>query len=474
MKKFKLFIYWVVGLVSFLIPSYVINAATLSVNMTQSANQMVVGNTITYTVKVSSSTALGALNYSFTYDDSKLTLVSGTLNGAPVFTGSEKQVTYTFKFRAKASGTAKVNFILNDAIDWNYNSYSYNRTTTKSVSIITQAQLEASYSKNNYLSSLSVSGFNILPVFNKDTSTYSLELENDVRAITINGTLEDSRSSVTGLGNHDLVEGLNKIDLIVTAQNGSSRTYTINVTVKELSPIVVEIDNESYNVVRKKDLLTKPNSNYEEAIIKINDLDVPAFVNNITDVTLVGLKDKDGNISLYTYNDGEYKQYKEFSFDSIIVTEDESNNVPSGYTKKEITINEKSITAYQDDNNPNYYLLTAVNISTGKANLYQYDSKENTIQIFNNNLLNENNNLESKNKIYIIFIIGLAFLLLLTYVLILINYLRNNKKKEKKKENKKKFEDFDKEIENFDKNNDKIKEDISEDKKTTKKSNKKK
>ena len=451
------------------------SAASASVSISSSASKVVVGNTITYTVKVSSSTPLGSLVYKFDYDTSKLTLVSGTLNNTYVIQNdSTKSTTFTFKFKAKASGTATVSFILNEAIDFYGNPYTVNKTTSKSITIITQQQLEDSYSKNNYLSSLGVDGYVLSPSFNKDTLEYSLTLENDVRSINITGAKDDSRSSVSGLGNHELVEGINKIEIKVTAQNGSTRSYILNVTVKELSPIVVELDGKNYNVVRKKELITIPNSSYEETTIKINDEDVPAFINNVTKVTLVGLTDENGDVSLYSYKDNTYSLYKEFSFNKIIVTEEKLNKIPQGYKEVKIVINEKELTAYQNDESSNFYLVYATNIENGLTNLYQYDSKENTLQLFNQKENDKKVEIEEKNKIYEYIIIGLGSLLVVTYLYILVTTLKNNNRKEGKKReelSKEKRKSFTENVDNLNismeegtqinKKDDKIEEDIS-------------
>ena len=451
------------------------SAASASVSISSSASKVVVGNTITYTVKVSSSTPLGSLVYKFDYDTSKLTLVSGTLNNTYVIQNdSTKSTTFTFKFKAKASGTATVSFILNEAIDFYGNPYTVNKTTSKSITIITQQQLEDSYSKNNYLSSLGVDGYVLSPSFNKDTLEYSLTLENDVRSINITGAKDDSRSSVSGLGNHELVEGINKIEIKVTAQNGSTRSYILNVTVKELSPIIVELDGKNYNVVRKKELITIPNSSYEETTIKINDEDVPAFINNVTKVTLVGLTDENGDVSLYSYKDNTYSLYKEFSFNKIIVTEEKLNKIPQGYKEVKIVINEKELTAYQNDESSNFYLVYATNIENGLTNLYQYDSKENTLQLFNQKENDKKVEIEEKNKIYEYIIIGLGSLLVVTYLYILVTTLKNNNRKEGKKReelSKEKKKSFTENVDNLNismeegtqinKKDDKIEEDIS-------------
>ena len=44
-------------------------------------------------------------------------------------------------------------------------------------------------------------------------------------------------------------------------------------------------------------MLQKPNS-FIEKTVTINEMEIPAFYSQITDFTLVGLKDENGNVSL--------------------------------------------------------------------------------------------------------------------------------------------------------------------------------
>lgn len=413
-------------------------ASSAQVSLYSSSNKITVGDTVTYTVKVSSSSLLGSLVYNFSYDSNKLTLTSGTLNAAPVFTGSEKEVTYIFKFKAKSSGDATVSFNINELIDWDGNNMTVNKSTSKTISIITQKELEASYSSNNNLSSLSINGFTLSPAFNKNTLSYSLEVENDVRQIVVNCSKEDKYSYVSGCDKKTLEEGLNKIDVKVTAQNGSSKTYTINVTVKELEPIVVNVNNEEFTVVRKKENITLPNSNFEESIITIEEKEVPSFVNNKTNTTLVGLKDKDGEISLYSYKDGTYKKYVELKSSNLIITEAQLENVPYGYKEVKININDIEVSAYEEESTKQFYLLKGTNIETGEENVYQYDTKEKTLQLYNESLIRKHEEAYARRKkIDIIIMLAFTLLLFATYLTLIIKYILNKKNgKMNKKKNK--------------------------------------
>lgn len=425
------------------------DAATLSVSGTASATSTVVGNTVSITFKFSSGNPLGAVVYAMSYDSDYLTLTSGTQSNALSYTGSQKSDSVKFVFKAKKKGETTVRFKINEALDFDGNPLSAS-TVSKTITIKTQADIEASYSKNNNLSSLKVSSGELSPAFNKNTLEYSVTVENPIDKITVSGSKEDSKSYVDGLKEYNLEEGNNRIEVKVTAQNGTAKTYVINVTRKELAPINVKTEEGlDLKVVRKKDLLKAPNDNYEEASVLIGEDEVPAFFNKNTNSFLVGLRNDEGTISLYTYKDNKYYLYKELLFNSIIISPTSSKDIPKGFIKETIKINELDVEGYKNPNNDNYYLINGINIHTGKENLYQYDKNEGTIQIYNSKQQNEINELNEKNTNYLYVIIGLGSLLIITYIAILISSIRKNKKKKKEKvqnnkeEKTKKTKDFD-------------------------------
>jgi len=86
-------------------------------------------------------------------------------------------------------------------------------------------------SSNSNLASLSVSPGSIS--FNKNTTSYSMTVENSVDNLTVQASAEDSKARVSGTGNKNLSVYGNRINITVTAENGSEKTYTINVTRKD-------------------------------------------------------------------------------------------------------------------------------------------------------------------------------------------------------------------------------------------------
>ena len=87
-------------------------------------------------------------------------------------------------------------------------------------------------SSNNYLSSLNVSNTRITPTFDYTITNYDVIVENGVSDITVNAEPKASSASVSGIQTYGLNVGTNTINVVVTADNGSTRTYTINVVRK--------------------------------------------------------------------------------------------------------------------------------------------------------------------------------------------------------------------------------------------------
>ena len=84
-------------------------------------------------------------------------------------------------------------------------------------------------SPNNKLNGLGVEGFTLTPTFNRDTYSYDLIVDHSVSNVTVSASAIDSKASVRGNGNVSLSSGINDISVVVRAENGTERTYTIHV-----------------------------------------------------------------------------------------------------------------------------------------------------------------------------------------------------------------------------------------------------
>lgn len=417
-------------------------AANASMTIKTNNSTIAVGGTFTATVTVYSSAGIGAWEYNLNYDSSKLTLISNNVatHIADYASGQGKTTaSYTYTFKAKSTGSASLSVSSYSAVDWNEKQLSIN-VQNASVKVLTQAEIEASYSKNNYLKSLSVDGYTLSPEFNKDTLEYSVELEPETKSIKVNAAKEDSKATLTGTGDIEVSEGENTINVVVTAQNGTVRTYIIKATVKELSPIEVTINKEKLTVVRKKEALTIPEF-YNETTIKIGEEEVPAFKSDVTKLTLVGLKNDKGEISLYIYNEkkNEYTPYIQISSNKIVLYQtelDKGITIPENYKKYKIKIDDVEFECYKIFKNSKFALIYGMNVETGKKNWYTYNEDEKTIQIYNDDEINA---LKEKIDSYFTIILIFGVLSGLLAIVLLIMCIKKLSNKNKIKLNKSKM-----------------------------------
>ena len=87
---------------------------------------------------------------------------------------------------------------------------------------------------NNNLSSLKVDNVSV-PNFDPETIEYYLDdVENDIATVVINAEKEDEDATIiSGTGTQNLSTGDNEIPVVVKAQNGDAKTYTIHIHRKQ-------------------------------------------------------------------------------------------------------------------------------------------------------------------------------------------------------------------------------------------------
>lgn len=88
----------------------------------------------------------------------------------------------------------------------------------------------ATKSNDATLSDLGVSGYSLSPAFDSSKTSYTLTVPKDATSITVTGTTNDTNATVSGVGSKTLSDGENTIAVVVTAEDGTKKTYTIKVT----------------------------------------------------------------------------------------------------------------------------------------------------------------------------------------------------------------------------------------------------
>ena len=398
-------------------------------------SSVVVGQSFKVTVTVAGSASIGSWEYTLSYDSSKVRLNSGTLHVVDYGNGSKSSSSYSYSFTALQSGSATFKPVNASVLDYASTNECLSSTGSASVSMKSQSEIEASYSRNNNLSSLSVEGADLSPSFNKNITEYQATLPVDTTKAKIIAIAQDSKASITGAGEVDVVDGTNKIEIIVTAEHGEKKKYVINLTVQELDPVKVKVDGKTYTVVRKKGQVENIPVGFTETTIKIGDQDVCAYQSEIAKILLVALKDNEGNIKLFIYdkNKNSYTSFMEAKGGEVnlLILNNEKIKTPLDFVKTSFKINDLKIEGYKYryDKNDNYYLVYAKNLETGDEGFYLYDKKNSTFSRYYKEL-SDIKDMHTKYVFYVAAALALIFVLIIIFKL-LGKFKSNDKKIEK-------------------------------------------
>lgn len=389
-----------------------VQAASASVQLTNKANTIEVGDTFTIVCQVSSeeefNDVVATIHYSsrvieFVKGGNKVTGKNGSIQIES--TGNEDAVrrrTYSLKFRALQEGDATVR--LTEAItvtnaEGTEFSISSNMlalqvgskepeatqrpmaTPDPETGLIPTPEPEVPLNTNNKLKSLSFQCLSMSPAFNNDVSDYTVEVDCNTEKLYFNYVTANSKSKVRMKNGEDLLAGENMVKVVVTAESGDKRTFNIRV-VKE---------TESETKVREREEMGG------------------------SDITF----------AVYEKNGGIFIQ-NQYQF-QVVDVEDE-NIIPSGYVKSSVDLDGINVPAYTMKNDlDNNYLLMYLRGVGGEPMLYQYDRQEKTLQRYTGTMIqkvNQGGNVaeeqeEIPNMWLYVALVGLMILVLALLIVIL-------------------------------------------------------
>lgn len=195
----------------------------------------------------------------------------------------------------------------------------YADTTTFDKEKVLSPEKQAEYDKlrNRNLKTLTVSGYDINPVFNKNTVEYYLTVSNDVTSLKVTALPENDAAKVTITGDTDLKGIENDILITVKSEKGLTKTYKIHVTKQKESSIslkTLEIEDAKFetefsskkynynievNQAEVEPLKIKTKANTDSANVEIigNDSSLAVGANIITI-----LVSKDNEVVTYQLN----------------------------------------------------------------------------------------------------------------------------------------------------------------------------
>jgi len=441
----KLYKYLCVGLFSLVLFMNNVFAAGYTTSVT--SNSVTVGGSVTLNIKGTD------IAGKFTISTSNSSVVS--LSSSNVWIDNNTQ---SITLKANKVGSANITIVPTDVSNYSGGTVTGNKVITITVkakpttnntgggSTTTKPQVTKPKSSNSFLSSLTIDGYELDSKFDKETLEYTVTVKEGTEKIKINAQLADSSAKVSGVGEVSVSEGVNNFSLVVTAENGSKRTYKLTVTVKEYKPIKVEVDGEDFTVVRKRKDLPTISEYFEEKEITIGEDKVDGYYNDTLKYEVVGLKDTYGKINYYIYENGKYSLYNEQVFNGKVLRIIDKK-LDGGYKKTSFSYNDSKIESYQEvkldilkntyalDNNDisgnNFYLFYAINLETGKEELYQYDSVEKTVQRYNTLVLRMYQEQKDKYYLYLLCSILVLGVTIVTFSVLLMNKSKKNKRKKK-------------------------------------------
>lgn len=192
-----------------------VKAAAWNLGVSGSATGSIIGyndegvnQTVTKTYTISTSNA-GTYTVYLTGDITDENDTNTDINKSVTITVNKKETT------TNNTTTNKNNTTTNTTTNKNNTNKNNNTTTT------TKKSSNANLSKIT----LGVEGLS----FNKSQTTYNVKVGEDVDKLTMSVTTEDSKATYTITGNKDFKAGVNVVKIIVTAEDGTTKTYKINV-----------------------------------------------------------------------------------------------------------------------------------------------------------------------------------------------------------------------------------------------------
>ena len=437
-NKLKFYSIILFSIMLFFVNIITLFASSATISVYSSSSSVVVGNSFTVTIKAKSSSYFGTWEFSPSYDTSKFKMTSG--NSSVIFYGKAKEKSYTYTFKAIGTGSGTIGVKSVSIRDYNNEKEMTLSKGSATVKVITQAELEASYSKNNNLKSLSIEGLKLSPSFNKNTTKYTAEASANTTKINIKASVEDSRSRLSGTGSKNVAEGENKFNITVTAQNGSTKTYTVIVNVIDPNPIEVIIDEAKYTVVKRESNLGSV-SGFKKSTTKIEDQEVPCLFNETNDYTLVGLKNTDGDVTLYIYdkNNITYTKYEDAKLTqmNIVPLEIEETYKPDEQ-RTQITIDDVTFDAIKLSAK-GLYIVKARNLDTAENEYYEYDEKTNTLIRYIEEEKDDSKDTQIAKYKKMLALLGVeTVIVILILICILISRMKKNKRRRQRIEEEKK------------------------------------
>ena len=230
-KRYITFIAAFILMVAALFSESAFAAATASIS---GGGNYKVGQTVTIKFTYSGA-SYGTAKVIFRYDTSVLQFknCSGTygetsgVTPVSLSSGGSNTLGCTLTFKAVGTGNTTVKAETEELYDIDENDLSSSVSTKSTTVSVTNPSTQVSSNAN--LSSMSVSAGSLSPSFSPSVTSYTVNVGSDMSVCTISAKAQDSKATISVSGSKNLKAGKNVRSVTVTAENGSTKTYTITI-----------------------------------------------------------------------------------------------------------------------------------------------------------------------------------------------------------------------------------------------------
>lgn len=395
------------------------------------------GKTVAFSITVPSGSE--AWTYSVSWSGN-LTLESG--DTAPMgFEGDNR--TNQLVFRANSTGTGTVSI---SAGSYCIAGVDYDASGSASVTIVAADKPDdsepapaptpsgggdsstgnnpgVSLSSNNALSSLTVSAGTLTPAFDPAITEYTLSLPSQSDRLTITANPSDSRATVQGDGEISLQDGETSLSVVVTAEDGSAKAYTITVQVAQAPTLFLDYNGQRLGVVKDVSQVTPPAGFAPAKPITYSGDTLPIWTDVSGKRTLVYLMDEKSSAQgfyLFSQATGVQSPYLPILYGSVtyIYTDipKELSSVP-GLTLATVKAFGQTLNGwtYNDTSLKDFCVLYLMD-DTGSYGYYTYDSREETLQRFSGAVFTDSGETLAVPMLYVYIAGGAALVLLILLI----------------------------------------------------------
>lgn len=400
-------------------------AAGISVSAGQST--VSVGKTVAFTITVPSNADVWLYNVEYS---SNLTLESGKVTMVEGYSFDAGTRVNQLVFRAKSTGTATVRI---SSGSYAINGTNYDAVGSASVTVIAANKPDSGEHKpsgdtrsaNNALASLTVSAGELTPAFDPSVTDYTLSLPLNSDKLTLTAAPSDSKATVQGDGEVALQGGVNTLSVLVTAENGDVRTYTITVKVAQTPTLFFDFAGQKLGVVKDVEEVTPPAGfTAAEPISHGGDL-LPVWTDASGEKTLVYLVDESAVTGFYLYSEtggvlSPYLPLADGALPYVYTGLPADASAPAGLAACTVDAFGRAINGwkYNDPALQGFYVLYLMD-ADGIYGYYTYDSAKDTLQRFNGAVFTDDGGESLRVPMLYVYIAGGAAAVLLILVIVL-------------------------------------------------------